>query len=126
MNKRIRKKWLKKRGKYIDPKECWNLDRTIAEFVIPRLKVFKRDSDCYPDYGDVDSSEKWMEILDKMILGFEYILENDTWWINDPRYKNFAFDNEANKRYNEECVRRQKIIKEGLELFAEYFNALWW
>lgn len=126
MNKRIRKKQLKKHGEYVDPRECWDLDCTIAKFIIPRLKVFKRDSDCYPGYGDIDSSEDWLKILDKMILAFEYVLENDTWWINDSRYKYFAFDDDANERYNKEYTRRREVIKEGLGLFAEYFMALWW
>ena len=38
MNKRQRKKWLKQHKKYINPRETWSLDVTIANFVYPRLK----------------------------------------------------------------------------------------
>ena len=41
MNKKQkqRKKWLKRRGLYISPRDTWNLDTTIAEFILPRLKL---------------------------------------------------------------------------------------
>lgn len=43
MNTRQRKKQLKKNGNYIPIKELFNLYSTIAEFVIPRLKEFKKN-----------------------------------------------------------------------------------
>ena len=43
MNTRQRKKQLKKNGDYIPIKELFNLYSTIAEFVIPRLKEFKKN-----------------------------------------------------------------------------------
>lgn len=42
MNKRTRKKWLKKQGLYINPKEMMNLDCNIAKYVLPRLKMYKK------------------------------------------------------------------------------------
>lgn len=48
MNKRVHKKWLKKQGLYVNPKETWNLDYTIAKFVLPRLKLFKKLNNGYP------------------------------------------------------------------------------
>ena len=33
----------------------------------------------------MDTPEKWDKTLDKMILAFEYILDDD-WWINNPKY----------------------------------------
>lgn len=44
MRQRMRKKWLKKHGQYIAPKELWNLDYTVAKFILPRLIKFKENS----------------------------------------------------------------------------------
>lgn len=41
MKKRQRKKWLKQHGEYVNPRDTWALDYTIAEFALPRLKLYK-------------------------------------------------------------------------------------
>lgn len=71
MNKRIRKKWLKKQGLYVNPKETQNLDCNIAKYVLPRLKMYKKLTIAYPGYGEANTPEKWDELLDKMIWSFE-------------------------------------------------------
>lgn len=148
MNKRQRKKWLKKHNQYINPKDCWNLDVTIADFIIPRLKKFKKDTNGYP--ATLSSFEEWQNILDKIITAFEYVAETDLWWINDPKYNYISGckidfvpckDNPNKKKmistekpwvagikelHRVETLRRSKVIKEGLQLFAEYYNDLWW
>lgn len=48
MNNRKRKKWLKQHKKYINPCECYELDYTLAKFILPRLKILKRDTNGYP------------------------------------------------------------------------------
>lgn len=130
MNKRKRKKWLKQHNKYVNPRECWNLDITISNFVLPRLKVFKKDNNGYPGYGDADTPEKWDEILDKMILGFEYVIASDDWWLYDPKYNYLDCLFEKQDEIERNCIiennRRQAVIKEGLQLFAKYFQHLWW
>lgn len=35
MKKRQRKKWLKQHGEYVNPRDTWALDYTIAEFALP-------------------------------------------------------------------------------------------
>lgn len=96
--------------KGFDNSETWSLDRTIAKFIEPRLKVFKEVHTCYP--SDL-TAEKWNEILDKMIKAFEYINDEDLG----------IDDNESGiKKYE----KREQIIKEGLDLFREYFFSLWW
>ena len=147
MNKRKRKKWLKENNLYVNPKDIWNLDVTIAEFILPRLKLFKKKTISYPGYGEMDTPEKWDEALDKMILAFEYILDDD-WWIDNPEYdytdglhmkfepcenskfheliveeEDWVKDIEKNKRKEEQ--RRQNVIDEGLQLFAKYYRHLW-
>lgn len=103
MNKRIRNKQLKKLGKYVPSSDTWNLDLTIAEFVLPRLEMFKKVVDCYP--CDLNTIEEWYDILDKMIESFRIIS-------TFPSYKTF----------NE----HKEIIDEGLDLFRKYYHDLWW
>ena len=146
MRQRTRKKWLKKHGQYIAPKELWNLDYTVAKFVLPRLIKFKESSLGFPGYDEADTMDKWQDILQKMITAFEYIVTDDDWWVDDPRYDysdgihietdkdkktlfHFRIDDWAKEIENNrdtEQDRRNEAIKEGLELFSKYFRHLWW
>ena len=134
MNNRQRKKWLKKHRLYVDPKETWSLDVSLAKYILPRLKKFKELNNGYPGMDEVDTPEKWDETLDKMIQAFEYVIDWDEYWLDDPRYDytDIMFgDNKElyesiveNKRM--EDIRRLAAIKEGLQLFAKYYMSLWW
>ena len=115
MNNRQRKKWLKQRGLYVNPKETWSLDITFAKYIIPRLKKFKELNNGYPGIEEVNTPEKWDEALDKMIQAFEYVANEFDWWVDNPKYD--CFDEEK---------RRQVVINEGLQLFAKYYMNLWW
>lgn len=146
MRQRTRKKWLKKHGQYIAPKELWNLDYTVAKFVLPRLVKFKENSLGFPGYDEADTMDKWQDVLQKMITAFEYIVTDDDWWVDDPRYDysdgihieidkdkktlfHFRIDDWAKEIENNrdtEQDRRNEAIKEGLELFSKYFRHLWW
>lgn len=146
MRQRTRKKCLKKHGQYIAPKELWNLDYTVAKFVLPRLIKFKENSLGFPGYDEADTMNKWQDILQKMITAFEYIVTDDDWWVDDPRYDysdgihieidkdkktlfHFRIDDWAKEIENNrdtEQDRRNEAIKEGLELFSKYFRHLWW
>jgi hypothetical protein len=81
-----------------DDTELWNLNTTIAQFILPRLKRFREINKSYPK---TLSEEEWNEILDKMIKFFEEYLDEN----------NYLEDN---------------LEKEGIELFAKYFLDLWW
>lgn len=146
MRQRTRKKWLKKHGQYIAPKELWNLNYTVAKFVLPRLIKFKENSLGFPGYDEADTMDKWQDILQKMITAFEYIVTNDNWWVDDPRYDysdgihieidkdkktlfHFRIDDwtkEIKNNRDTEQDRRNEAIKEGLKLFSKYFRHLWW
>ena len=107
MNKRIRKKQLKKIGKYVPNKDTWSLDITIAEFVLPRLELFRKVIDCFP--YEFNSIEEWYEILDKMIEAFRLITE---------KFSHLYTSSEEKER--------QEKINCGLDLFRKYYNHLWW
>ena len=93
-NKKLRKD-IKQNG--FDKSECWNLDITIAKFILPRLKYFRETTISYPDNDK--GMDGWHEILDKMIYSFDEILKDDS--------------------------TDQDKIQEGLELFAKYYVNLW-
>lgn len=87
-----------------DDSETWNLDYQISDFILPRLQRFKEIAQAYPSC--FDSIEQWHEQLDKMILAFKMMTDED----ND-----FQFDEQA-----------EEIIQEGLAAFTKYYRGLWW
>lgn len=100
-----------------DNRELWNLDHTILEFVLPRLKAFREmpphGCPCHPDFvveeGDYPGDEtydydKWLDTLDEMIYAIEYLKENDTPFGSDDEYDR---------------------VMEGWDAFKEHFFALW-
>lgn len=93
------KKFFKKNGFYFE--ECWNLDFTIARFILPRLVHFKKIQHSTP----ASLSEKeWNEILDKMIKAFALLTDQESLFASR---------------------KQQETIEEGLNLFAKYFQSLW-
>ena len=92
--------------------ETWSLYSVLSEFVLPRLKRFKKITNGFPSVptsmGDM-TMDKWYEILDKIIFAFDWALTSDDMFENKKEYMN------GWKKY-----------KEGMELFAEYFRDLWW
>ena len=124
MNKRIRKK----RGIYTKFKdsETWGLYIVIAQFVLPRLKRFKKLNNGVPmslcfHGNDVHRqgrvAKEWDAILDKMIWSFEQIVDD-----SDPE----KLENETNEEYVDRCRMWNNNVQHGLELFAKYFLDLWW
>lgn len=150
MNNRKRKKWLKQHGEYVNPSECWNLYHSIAEFILPRLKKFRKETICYPGRKGAETFEKWEEILDKMILAFQYIKNENSWWVDNPKYDYTDYihcytkpdpDNEnmvkvdiqldkcaeeIKRNHIAEEKRRRDAINEGITLFAKWYRYLWW
>lgn len=115
MNHRQRKKWLKQRHLYVDPKETWDLTKTIATFVLPRLRLYQKISIAYPGKDEMDTEEKWDEALTKMIRAFELLSIDDYGldFVNDP---------ESPDKYK--VLHYQ--VEEGLALFTKWFEYLGW
>lgn len=134
MNKRQRKKYLKEKGLYVSNGELWNLDCTISDWIIPRLKKFKKLNIGYPScdkkiYAEtkeiVDITfEDWKNIIDEIILAFELIKVDP---MDIAVEKDINFKNKLDsKKFEDICVDRQKKIKRGLDLFKYYIQDLWW
>lgn len=89
-----------------NPSETWCLDHSIAKFILPRLKYFRKTHRAYPSC--FKNPKYWEKELDKMIAAFEIISDEDAY---------FPFIHPSKK---------DKIVQTGLDSFRKYFTALWW
>lgn len=108
-------KFLKQRKKYgFDATELWSLDHTIANFVYPRLKAFRKAHGGVPrEFCELNASGKWInrkksikkwhDTLDKMVLAFELAAQDKVTYTKE----------------------EEDQMQEGLKLFAENFFNLW-
>ena len=90
-----------KRG--FDDTEIWSLFTTISDFIYPRLIAFK-EYKC--DYPINLTPENWDEILDKMIFAFKF----------------YSDEYKREEPVSEETIQK---VREGMDLFVEYFRDLW-
>lgn len=120
MNKRQRKKLLKQHNLYVNPNETYSLDITIANFILPRLKLFKKLNNGFPSCKEMDSFEKWNETLDKMINAFELIS------CGDSHYNCWDITKNSYEEIKPLLEQKQKEVDEGLWLFSKWFQHLWW
>lgn len=86
-----------------DDSDTWNLDDTIARFVLPRLKRFSEVRGGYP--ANI-TDEEWREIIDKILWSIGFVADGKHYCCSDE---------EESKR-----------LDEGLQLFGEWFLNLWW
>lgn len=98
--------WWQRRTRGWDDRETWNLDISLSEMIVPRLKRFKEVTDCYMG----ENPGEWAANIDKMIRAFELCRDQ------------FELANGHCIHTKEE----QAQIAEGLGLFARYYQALWW
>lgn len=94
------------------PHEWWEFFSYTAEYILPRLKYFRKRSvgAWILDENGNPSIEKTNEALDAMILSFQMILDENTSFLP------FNFE-----KYKQD----QQIIQKGLHLFATHFESLW-
>jgi hypothetical protein len=83
-----------------DDSECWSLDISLAELILPRLKRFKQIKAGW--HGE--NMEEWNEKLDKMIAFFEFA---------------------SSDRYINASMEEYDKYDEGLKLFVEHYYELW-
>ena len=89
-----------------DNSELWNLDITIAKFVIPRLKAFKKIITDNNEPFIIGGDYTFYEVLDKIINAFEIIVD----------------DNRPDHLHNHDNEK----VTEGLLLFVKYYSHLWY
>ena len=94
------------------PDVCWNLDTTLAQLILPRLKHFRSNLNGYPANL---TEEEWDRYLTQMIVAFEWIASGDYY---DMPMKNGQVDGEAYTKLIDDTQR-------GLELFGKYYMGLW-
>jgi hypothetical protein len=149
------KSWWQRRIKGYANEECWNLNCSTAEWMIPRLKYFRdnlhgtpfnREKEFDKETSTDDQTltlEEWKDILDKMIYAFEFVLnEDDILTKCYPADYDWGWTVEPEKEDKKESSRRlifnddrkpdytyfnecEARHKEGLRLFALYYRNLW-
>jgi hypothetical protein len=98
------KRFIKQRiNRGFDDSETWSLRDTIANFILPRIKVFRKITCGTPSI--LENEKAWDDILAKIERAFELVAKDNT----------YSWTKEEIKAY-----------EEGMQLFAEYFMDLWW
>lgn len=71
--------------------DCWNLETSIALFILPRLVHLRDTTHGYPGEfaGEADGMEKWEKILNEMIYGFYIYVTKDPMNWSDEDKKNW-------------------------------------
>jgi hypothetical protein len=110
----------------------WNLDLTLAVFILPKLRIMKVEKMGTPakyipdyEYGDdkdmlVEGAKAWMADLDEIIWTFEAIKNNLS-------VENLDEDIEelGSKKAYARFEATEKRIEAGLKLFGENITSLW-
>lgn len=114
MNKRQKKKYGLQKFK---PSDIYNLDMTLAKYILPRLKAFRKVNVCsYP--SNLDNIDEWHNIIDKMIWSFERVI-NDDW------DEEIDIIDDSILEARERMKQNMEKYSEGMNLFAMYFSSLW-
>ena len=88
----------------VSPDELWSLDITIANFIYPRLKMFRDAVNGVSTPCCFRNNAEWIAELDKMINAFKLIAEEKL----------------------EYTKKEREQVEEGLGSFKKYYHALWW
>lgn len=86
--------------------DLWSLDIHLSELLYLRLKKFREWFGGRSHPVNLDNSEQWCEIVDKMADAFKLIGQADGWYLDL-------------------TDEQRQQIDEGLDLFREYFFDLW-
>lgn len=118
--------------------DIWNLDHTMALFILPLLKKF-RSSERWGTPSIEGGMEEWNKILDKMIWSFEQLVDED----NDSQFHTGVIDfvfvpnpetghtrmehgpNHTGKYDFEGHQAHREKIQEGLDLYGKHLTHLW-
>jgi len=107
-----------------DERVAWSVDFYLAKMIPLWLKDLKDqigipsemfdelkydENYCYSEEDEKIAHNKWNDILDQIIIGFE----------NYPKLSEFTYDS---KEYAESVQK----FENGFDLFRKWFSALWW
>lgn len=99
--------WWQRRTRGFDDSITWSLDYSMAKWMLPRLKVYRKFADKYLDTKCEDEDMTHVEMVDEIIFAFEKEVETDgAIYILDEKETERAF--------------------KGWELFGKYVQTLWW
>ena len=88
----------------ISPDETWSLDVSLAHFMAPRLKAFRKYAGGHP--VSFRSHAAWLRTVQKMERAFRLIIEEGDGKVLDEK--------------------RRKQEEAGLDLFRKHLESLWW
>jgi tRNA-dihydrouridine synthase len=122
----------------VSDSECWSLDWTLTNFILPRLKHFKKIN-VHTHPPDI-TPEQWDKILDELIWTFEYMHDEEKFNPTpmfryevdnmDDYFKNIKREKTPEQKQAwEEYLKKNEELEErrkkGMLLFAEYYQQLW-
>jgi hypothetical protein len=138
---------------HIDRSDVWNMDHTLALIVVPMLKMLKEDkrgspyvdNDDVPEHlrsiqtepsYDTDEThhERWVWVLDEMIWAFEQHVDSE-WetqyysgdtdlYVDDNGFLCVGPNHTFSVDHDGQTAHRNRM-KNGLRLFAKYYDGLW-
>lgn len=122
----------------VSDSECWSLDWTFTNFILPRLKHFKKIN-VHTHPPDI-TYEQWHQILDELIWTFEYMHDEEKFnpmpsvmyvRVNmDDYFKNINREKTPEQKqawndYVKKSKELEKRRKKGMQLFVKYYQQLW-
>ena len=110
-----------------DDRAYWGVDGYLTDIALPALKWLRAHGHGLPWNQESTgwtshTQESWNELLDKMILAFQIMHDDD---YSDPTSlgaPDISVDKDAYWKWHEE---RKAKVDEGLKWFAKYFQSLW-
>lgn len=108
--------------------DWWSMDYYLVQTILPMLKALKENTISYP--GSCPTPERWDELLDEMIEGFEAAKRvcEDEYYIEVSGDSIEAINNATSdevKQWGKMSVADQKLFKKKMKIFMEYFFNLW-
>lgn len=117
--------------------ECWALDITFAQYVLPRLLYFKNWTNLYSYPNEVEDYVEWNEILEELTWTFSYIsrgypllagqyIEDVNFIGSETTEIEILYTDKAlyKKACNQDSINLARC-NQGLKLFAKYYMSLW-
>ena len=124
------KAFVKKRKKFEEKHcfgytDCWNLDNTIAEFLLPRICYFRDNIDTCPSSILMDFAKKNKEDFNSISQNTEEEAFGEWYKILDCIATACYYYLKQSIDSYEIRGEKEETIKKGLNYLSEYFYSLW-